>query len=110
MNLINLTPHAVVIMDPETLQHIRTIEPCGAVARVSAQTVEDGTIDGLQVVRTAYGGVEGLPAPEPGVAYIVSAMVGTRVIGRDDVYGPDSNRAIRDVAGRILGVPGLVRF
>lgn len=107
MKFVNLTPHAVVIIAGPN-QH--TIAPSGQLARVSVTSVSDGEIDGIPISRTEYGEITGLPDPQDGVIYIVGALVGARVTGREDVLGPDTNKAIRDEAGQIIGVPGLVRF
>ncbi len=105
--LINLTPHTLnVIVGERRLE----IPPSGTIARVSVKSVPAGEVAGIPFVENMYGEVEGLPAPEEGKAYIVSALVGGRVTGRTDVFGPDSgNTALRE-NGQIVGVVRLVRF
>ena len=103
--LINLTPHAITVAG-------RTIEPSGTVPRVSVRQVEDGDIEGIPVVRTVYGAVEGLPLPAEGTTYIVSALVLSALAGaRTDVCAPDTSpaSAIRNDAGQIVGVRRLTR-
>jgi hypothetical protein len=59
------------------------------------------------------GAVEGLPAPQEGVVFIVSGMVleALRGSGRSDVFAPGTgptDGAVRNDKGQILGVTTLV--
>lgn len=63
---------------------------------------------------TTFGAVEGLPAAEDGVVYLVSALVAGRpeVAGRADVFVPGTgpkDGAVRDAAGQIFAVTRLIR-
>ena len=106
MKFINLTPHKIVIKtENKTLE----VEPSGN-ARVA--TIEEvvGNVDGIPVVKRTFGEVEGLPEPEDGIAYIVSAMVLGAVKGRDDVFAPDTGKsAIRNERGQIEAVVRLIK-
>ena len=51
------------------------------------------------------GAVTGLPAAQPGVGYVVSALV-AEAVEREDVYSPAE--LVRDSAGRVIGCKGLV--
>jgi len=108
MKLINLTPHSIRI---EMEQNTNTIEPSGAIARVSVKSVFAGVIPGtsIPVRRNEYGPVENLPSPEPEKIYIVSAMVLSQCINRKDVFGPDTGpSAIRNDQGQIVAVTALI--
>ena len=64
--------------------------------------------------RTAYGAVEGLPAPEADTIYLVSALVGGRpeVADRQDVFVPGTgprDGVVRDAQGQVYAVTRLVR-
>ena len=115
MKLVNLTPHPVMIR-PASGPDI-TIPPSGSIARVAstAAQTESLVIDGIEIPTIGapvWGPIEGLPDPEPGVAYIVSILVLGRVTGRPDVLAPATgpkDGAVRDAEGRILGVTKLVR-
>ena len=82
-------------------------------ARVSYTERQIGEINGIEVVRSIFGSVEGLPRPQPGKAYLVSRLIlsaleseGAR---RSDVFAPDTgSTAIRDAEGRITGVTRLL--
>lgn len=110
--LINLTPHTInLISDADAIAI-----PSSGVARTTATPGALGAIDGIPVPvaeRTTYGEVVGLPDPQEGVFYIVSAIVGAALKGtRDDVLCPGTgpqDGAVRDEAGRIIGVTRLVR-
>lgn len=105
MNIINLTPHAVVIVHEDG--NI-TIPASGTLARVAAKTVTVGEIDGIPITSTEFGTVEGLPAPTPDTIYIVSSIVASRVPDREDVFVP--NESVRDENGRIIGCRSLGRI
>lgn len=107
MTIKNLTPHAIHFIEDGSV--VKTIEPEGILARVSAVTVETGeVIDGIKVTATSYGEVEGLPDPVDGTVYIVSALVAGRVPERKDVFIP--NESVRDDKGRIVGCRSLGRI
>jgi len=109
MRLVNLTPHEIRVVkdDCEVI-----IPPSGGVARVKTEQVEVGSIDGIPVVKTEFGEVEGLPDPEPNTIYIVSSIVAQAVAGeREDVVAPDTGpTAIRDENGRIVAVRRFQRW
>lgn len=135
---VNLTPHAlrlrtnVANMAPEALDSDIVLEPrykrtpSGEIARnergdpitdparVSATPGgANGQTNGVALFgRTTYGEVEGLPAPEQDTIYIVSALVGGRINGRDDIFcpgtGPKDN-TVRKADGQIYAVTRLVQ-
>lgn len=109
MNFVNLTPHALNVQTASG--EIITIEPSGTVARVSTSAGNDLiSIAGIPLQEpTKFGTVEGLPAPEKGVNYIVSMLVAGQVSGRSDVWRPDTGPdAIRE-NGQIKAVRRLIR-
>jgi type VI secretion system secreted protein VgrG len=101
--IVNLTPHPLNLrsVDGEVI----TVPPSGTVARVAETREQLGQLAGLSVTRASYGAVEGLPAPEAGKIFVVSALVLVAVPGRPDVFAPGP--AIRDAEGRIIGADGL---
>lgn len=106
--IINLTPHAITVVSGSG-EILRQIPASGNLARVSARTVATGEmVDGIPVTTTSYGEVEGLPSPQEGVIYIVSALVAGRVPDRRDVFIP--NESVRDSEGRIIGCKSLGRI
>lgn len=116
MNIINLTPHAVVIRAPSGAS--LTI-PSSGVARVGSTPGAplDGQVlmsDPQPVLYAAptWGAVEGLPEPIPGTIYIVSAMVAARCVGRSDVFSPGTgptDGAFRNESGQIEAVSRLIQ-
>jgi hypothetical protein len=95
MGIVNLTPHAVVVIDGPIFQ------PSGTVARVSTSCVEVGSIDGVVLVSTQFGEVEGLPEPQKGIRFIVSRVVLAACPNRRDLMVP--NELVRDDQGRPIG-------
>jgi len=112
MNIINLTPHAINVMDKEG-NVIASFPPSGTVARAATITEQLADLDGVPVLRQAFGAVEGLSDPQPDTIYLVSMVVG-QAIGhtRTDIYGPDTSPAgaVRDAEGRIIGTRQLVYY
>lgn len=108
MNIVNLTPHALTLVTPSGAV---TIPPSGTVARVAEEVVPAGTIsiEGAEIplVVKRFGEVVGLPEPEPGVLYIVSALVFTAAVaaGRTDVACP--GEPVRNDAGQVVGARSL---
>lgn len=106
MQLINLTAHPIHIAN-EDGRIIRTIEPSGIVARVAVEQTIIGEVDGIPVVETRWGAVEGLPEPQKDVVYVTSTIVlqAAKAAGRTDVVSPDTGpTAVRDEEGRIIAV------
>jgi hypothetical protein len=109
--IVNLTPHEVNING-------LAVPPSGTVARVATVQTEAGTLvfseTTIPVVHNTYGAVEGLPDPEPGTVYLVSALVLSALeaqgIYRGDVFAPDTSPqgAVRGPDGQIKGVRRLV--
>lgn len=113
MKIINLTPHAINLYDVNG--NITTIEPSGSVARVDST---NGELIGLAGIPCAtyeapvWGDIEGLPPPTDDTIYIVSSLVASRIMDRDDVFSPGTgpkDEAIRDEKGRIIGVTRLIQ-
>ena len=106
---INLTPHTVNVVDADG-NIILSVAPSGAVARVTTQQTVVGNVGGVDVVRTVFGDVDGLPDPQPDTVYIVSTLALQSLkengIDRDDVVAPDTSPAsvVRNADGQIIGV------
>ena len=96
---VNLTPHTINLNNGDALP------PSGTVARVSASYTDfdDG------VCHQVFGDVQGLPDPQDGVLFVVSALV-LAASDRDDLVAPATGHAdcVR-VDGLIKSVPGFVR-
>jgi hypothetical protein len=77
------------------------------VARVAATYTP---FDENWVCRAVFGPVQNLPDPQPGVIYIVSALV-AQAAKRADVVSPATGHPLarRDQNGQIISVPGFVR-
>lgn len=109
VRFVNLTPHSInVVRDDGSIA--LSIPPAGTVARVTTQQTVVTQLDGIDVVRTTFGDVDGLPAPQDGTVYVVSTLVLQALkangVDRSDVVAPDTSPAsvVRDDAGHIVGV------
>lgn len=112
MKIVNLTPHDVVIVN-DNGEEIKRYPASGRVARVNTQSELIGEVDGIQVVRTKYGDVDGLPDKKTDTVYLVSLVVAQALRGsRTDVYVPDTGpgSVVRDDKGQIIGVKRLMRL
>lgn len=131
MNLVNLTPHPVMIylveacitlpggrgyklVDSSTTP-VMVIAPSGVVARATQheERRDPITADGLSIpiCRMVYGAPVDLPEPEEGVGYIVSAITANaaKAAGRptDDLF--ITAGMIRDEQGNIIGCTGFAK-
>lgn len=103
MKMINLTAH--------TINEVTTgqeFPPSGVVARVKSSTVKTGVHLGAPIYSSTFGEIEGLPEPEDGTIYIVSALALKSVPDeRIDVVAPGSLQ--RDEQGKPVGCVGFRR-
>lgn len=112
--IINLTPHAIMIRTP---QGELTIPSSGNFARLTSTEEElDHMMYGeweIPQVRVKYGDIENLPETESGVLYIVSMPAANELAKRGrfvDIRYPDTGKgAIRDAGGNIIGTTRLVQ-
>ena len=113
MDLKNLTPHAICLHLPNG--DVVSLPSVG-VARVAALPRVASSVSGLPVPvlpAPVWGAVEGLPAPQKDVVFIVSGMVleALRGSGRSDVFAPGTgptDGAVRNDKGQVVGVTTLV--
>lgn len=111
MNIINLTPHDIGVIDGVDGVTVHTIPASGQVARVATRAVPVGTLGlpggvVLPVTSTVYGDVTGIPAPG-GEKFLVSSLVLDRLGPeyRGQAFAPDTGKtAIRDDAGQVVAV------
>lgn len=104
--IFNLTPHDINLYRGDEL--VETIVSCGA-ARVSVRSEIIGEINGYPISKNFYGEIIGLPEPQPGVFYVVSALVAQAAAGqRTDLLVV--NDTVRDQEGRIIGCRGFARI
>lgn len=107
IRFVNLTPHVVMVLG-EFGELLAGIQATGEVARVEVKHSPTGEcLRGVPLLVQETGEVVGLPDPEPGVWYVVSALVRLAVPERDDVLSPGP--LVRDEHGRPTGCRGLVR-
>ena len=86
------------------------LPPSGEVARLSTTSVDVGTLLGAPIKKTVYGEVSGVPDPQEGVVYLVSALV-AQATKREDVVAPDTGpSAVRNADGQVVAVRGFITF
>ncbi len=102
MNIVNLTPHELRLHTESGVEVHRS----AGVARVSSTSTGVGSVAGVALVRATVGEVVGLPAPEEGTLFVVSAMVRAALPGRADLASPGD--LVRDEAGAVVGCKSLI--
>ena len=106
MELINCTPHDVVIFTPDGDKRI--IKASGDVARLRETLWPCFYDGGIRLREVTYGDeIEGLPPAEQGKKFIVSRVTAA-ASSRGDLMFPIEE--VRDEAGRIIGCRGLGFF
>lgn len=95
--LRNFTPYEVIVVDG----HIAISYESEGIARVSAKSVQVGTVDDIPLIRQEFGEVEGLPAPKEGTYLIVSRMVASALPERRDLVVPAD--LVRNGKGEVIG-------
>ena len=105
--LVNLTPHTINV---ERDGEIIAIPPSGQVARVVREESISSPVMGFSVAKATLKEVAGLPQPQEGHWFVVSAMV-AQATDRADLVCPDTGPgAIRDEKGHIVAVRGFVTY
>lgn len=98
---VNLTSH--------TINEVTTgleVPRSGIIARVKQSTVKSAEHSGVPIYTSEFGEVEGLPAPQEGVLYIISALTMNAVpANRTDVVAPGNLQ--RDENGQPVGCVGF---
>ena len=108
MRLVNCTPHPI---DLVTEGGVVTVPPSGIVVRVAEVPHPRGsiTVEGVAIplVEKRFGQLEGLPEPQEGVLYILSALAATAAWaqGRRDVVTVGD--PVRVAEGRVVGARAL---
>lgn len=103
MQYINLTPHAVTVLDEDN-NTIAEYPASGKVARLATESI--GSVGDTHTVQ--YGALNGLPRRAEGTRYIVSLVCLLSLQGtREDVVAPWIE--VRDETG-VIGCRGLHRL
>ena len=110
MEIVNLTPHEVKVLDDD--DNVIATFPSVGVARARQHDVPASEIESIPVVKTEFGEVSGLPEPTGGVVFIVSRITveAAQAQGRstDDLLV--TSGAVRDSQGRIVGCRAFARL
>ena len=103
-NLINMTPHSVIILDDKD-NVIKEIPASGKLIRLASETITFGYLDGIKLSKTIFGEPTGLPEYQEGTFYIVSQLVKSALPQRTDLLVPAE--VARDKGGNIIGCRSL---
>jgi len=109
--VVNLTPHAVRIVDKTTGVVTKEFASEG-LARATSTSHEVGQIEGISIVEQTFGEVYGLPEYAEDTYYIVSLVTAqaAKAAGRrtDDLLLTSS--PVRNAEGQIIGCECLARI
>lgn len=114
MNLINLTPHAIVLYpDNDPLpQIIPATSPAARVETLPGVCILPKSALGVPLYSMpGFGAVQNLPEPQSDTMYIVSLVVAQNASHRSDLIVPGTgpaDNAVRDADGRILGITRFI--
>lgn len=108
--MLNLTPHAIGVVDGVDGETVHILPASGQVARVSTRAVPQGTLGlpggvVLPVMTTVYGDVENVPAPG-GEKFLVSSIVLDRLGPeyRGQAFAPDTGPTAVRKDGQVVAV------
>jgi len=103
--IVNCTPHPITLI---TSSGTNTLPPSGICPRVEESFISIAEVDGVEIVESDRGSVQGLPEAQDGVLFVVSRMVADAIGSetRDDLVSP--GELIRDDQGRVIGCRNLV--
>src|SRR5690554_5288390 len=91
VQIINLTPHPVTLVTANGDEVV--IQPEENPVRIPTTTTPAGDVNGIPLVEEALGDANSvLPAPQPGVVYIVARPVAERAGHRTDLLVPTQDR------------------
>jgi hypothetical protein len=102
MNLVNCTPHALNIIRADA--SVCTLEKSEFLARVKVTREIVRIEDGIEISKSVFGEVEGLPEPVQGTLFVVSLVVLERST-RTDLLSP--GELVRGADGQPVGCKGL---
>ena len=109
IKVVNCTPHDVNLI---TGNGNITFPRSGIIPRLTEQQnkINSVIVNGIKIdiMKKSFLEPEGLPEPQEGTIFIVSALVAGAVKHRDDLVIP--NDTIRDDQGRIIGCKNLARI
>lgn len=105
MRIVNLTPHPVTLVTTNGDEVV--IPPQETPVRIPATTTPAGEVGGIPVVVEQLGDADSvLPAPQPGVVYVVARPVAERATHRSDLLVPTQ---VERVDGRPVRARALAR-
>ena len=101
MKIVNLTSHTINEVTTGTAYPVS-----GIVARVKQTTIKQREFAGIPIYESQFSDIEGLPARQVGVIYIVSALALSAIpVNRDDVVAPGNLQ--RNEHGQPVGCVGF---
>lgn len=104
--IINLTPHAVNIVDVDG-KEIAKFAPIFPSARCTQTNTVVSMLGEIPITETTFGEIYDLPEEDGETMYIVSRIVLSAAKGRKDLLTP--NQVVRDGDGNIVGCQSLAK-
>ncbi|MCP4665230.1 MAG: hypothetical protein GY849_02600 [Deltaproteobacteria bacterium] len=104
MNLINLTPHPINVVDKQG-ENILSLPKCEVAPRLKQTSKVIGNINNIPITKTFFGEVENLPEKKEETFLIVSRLIMIACTDRDDLVVP--NEIVRNKEGQIIACKSL---
>lgn len=95
MQIINLTPHSIKLVDKNG-NVIKVWNKCENPARCKQETIYVTNIGDVPISKTKFGEVYDLPPPNPATLYIVSRFIMIACPERQDLLVPNEIYRTRD--------------
>ena len=110
MEIINLTPHKINIVDNDG-KLIKVFKSEG-LARATQKDVEIGMLEGIPIIETHFGEPIDLPEYDQGTYYIVSAITAkaASLSGRNTQDLLLTGKTVRNGDGQIIGCQALAKY
>lgn len=105
MEIVNCTPHEIVIFRPDGRL---VLSPCGIVPRVEETRTAERVVEGVFLNNLSMGALVDMPSRRESVIYVVSRAVAERCRHRQDIFIPDE--LVRDETGNVIGCKALARI
>lgn len=103
MNIVNLTPHDVLVVDDDN-RVLMNIPSSDLVARLKTQPVNVGRINGVPLVKHKCISFINLPVPDPGTMFLVSSLI-QQFSSRGDLIAPDTGPScVRDNGRNVVAI------
>lgn len=103
MDIVNLTPHDITVVDNNN-RVLMNIPTTDLVARLKTSPVVVGKVNGIPLVKHQCISFINLPDPDPGTMFLVSSLI-QQFSSRKDLIAPDTGPScVRDNNRKVVAI------